>query len=80
MILTERMVEYEVSELDEIALAYAVSIHKSQGSEYKAVVIPLAMAHYMMLERNLLYTGADQRQRISGNYRPAKSTIYGRAQ
>jgi exodeoxyribonuclease V alpha subunit len=52
-----RTVEYDLSELDEISLAYAASIHKSQGSEYPAVVIPLAMQHYMLLERNLLYTG-----------------------
>ena len=51
-----RVVEYEAGELDEISLAYATSVHKSQGSEYPAVVIPLAMQHYMLLERNLLYT------------------------
>lgn len=50
-------VEYLFGELDEVALAYAVSIHKSQGSEYPAVVIPIMMQHYMMLRRNLLYTG-----------------------
>lgn len=52
-----RLVNYDFNELDEIALAYATSIHKSQGSEYKAVVIPLAMQHYRLLVRNLLYTG-----------------------
>jgi exodeoxyribonuclease V alpha subunit len=52
-----RSVEYQFGELDEIALAYAVSIHKSQGSEYPAVVIPMMKQHYMMLRRNLLYTG-----------------------
>jgi exodeoxyribonuclease V alpha subunit len=52
-----RPVEYQFGELDEIALAYAVSVHKSQGSEYPAVVIPMMMQHYMMLRRNLLYTG-----------------------
>lgn len=51
-----RLVEYEFGELDEIQLAYATSIHKSQGSEYPAVVIPLAMQHYTLLERNLIYT------------------------
>ena len=50
-------VEYQFGELDEVALAYAVSIHKSQGSEYPAIVIPMMMQHYMMLRRNLLYTG-----------------------
>ena len=52
-----KQVEYQFGELDEVALAYAVSIHKSQGSEYPAVVIPIMMQHYMMLRRNLLYTG-----------------------
>jgi exodeoxyribonuclease V alpha subunit len=53
----DRLVEYERSELDEINLAYAISIHKSQGSEYKVVIIPVATQHYTLLERNLLYTG-----------------------
>jgi exodeoxyribonuclease V alpha subunit len=47
---------YESSQLDEIVHAYAVSIHKSQGSEFPAVVIPILTQHYMMLQRNLLYT------------------------
>jgi exodeoxyribonuclease V alpha subunit len=51
-----RRVEYEFGELDELALAYATTVHKSQGSEYPAVVIPIATQHYMLLERNLLYT------------------------
>ena len=51
-----RQVEYETGELDEVSLAYATTVHKSQGSEYPAVVIPLGMPHYMLLERNLLYT------------------------
>jgi exodeoxyribonuclease V alpha subunit len=51
-----RPVDYDYGELDEISLAYAITIHKSQGSEYPAVVIPLNMEHYPMLERNLLYT------------------------
>ena len=51
-----RRVEYEVGELDAISLAYATTVHKSQGSEYPAVVIPLGTPHYMLLERNLLYT------------------------
>ncbi|MEE8304680.1 MAG: ATP-dependent RecD-like DNA helicase [Candidatus Tectomicrobia bacterium] len=52
-----REVAYELGELDEVALAYAATVHKSQGSEYPAVVIPLATQHYPMLARNLLYTG-----------------------
>jgi len=51
-----RDVAYELSELDEIVLAYAVSVHKSQGSEYPAVVIPILTQHYILLQRNLIYT------------------------
>lgn len=51
-----REVEYEFGELDEVALAYAATVHKSQGSEYPAVVIPLATEHYPLLQRNLIYT------------------------
>lgn len=57
VLFEDRLVEYERDELDELALAYAATIHKAQGSEYPAVVIPIAMQHYMLLERNLLYTG-----------------------
>ena len=53
----ERDVVYDFGELDEISLAYAITIHKSQGSEFPAVVIPLAMQQYMLLQRNLVYTG-----------------------
>lgn len=53
----ERIVKYDFAELDEASLAYAVTIHKSQGSEFPAVVIPLATQHYMLLQRNLIYTG-----------------------
>lgn len=51
-----RLVEYDIMELDELTLAYAVSVHKSQGSEYSAVVIALTTMHYPLLQRNLLYT------------------------
>jgi exodeoxyribonuclease V alpha subunit len=51
-----RRVEYKRGELDELSLAYAITVHKSQGSEYAAVVIPLAVQHYPLLQRNLLYT------------------------
>ena len=50
-------VRYELGELDELALAYAITIHKAQGSEFPAVVIPLAMQQYLLLQRNLIYTG-----------------------
>ena len=49
-------IEYDVSDLDKLVLAYAISCHKSQGSEYKAVVMPITTQHYTMLQRNLLYT------------------------
>ena len=61
----ERLVTYEFSELDELTLAYAISIHKAQGSEYPVCVIPLAMEQYMLLERKLVYTGVTRaRQRL----------------
>jgi exodeoxyribonuclease V alpha subunit len=50
------LVAYEFHELDELTLAYAVTVHKSQGSEYPAIVVPLVREHYMLLQRNLLYT------------------------
>ncbi|RJP23253.1 MAG: ATP-dependent RecD-like DNA helicase [Candidatus Abyssobacteria bacterium SURF_5] len=51
-----RIVDYEQNELDDLELAYAISVHKSQGSEYRAVVMPMVNQHYMLLQRNLLYT------------------------
>ena len=60
----ERNVTYEFNELDEIVLAYAISIHKSQGSEYPVVVIPLMMQHYMLLQRNLIYTGVTRGKKL----------------
>jgi len=59
-----RLVEYEFGELDEVQLAYATSIHKSQGSEYPAMVIPLAMQHYTLLERNLIYTAVTRGKKL----------------
>jgi exodeoxyribonuclease V alpha subunit len=59
-----RRVTYGFGELDEVALCYATTIHKSQGSEYPCVVIPILMQHYMMLERNLLYTGITRGRRL----------------
>jgi exodeoxyribonuclease V alpha subunit len=53
----QREVLYDFGELDEIALAYAITIHKSQGSEFPAIVTPLAMQQYLLLQRNLVYTG-----------------------
>lgn len=59
-----RPVLYEFSELDELTHAFAMSVHKSQGSEYAAVVIPVLTTHYMMLQRNLLYTGVTRARRL----------------
>jgi exodeoxyribonuclease V alpha subunit len=52
-----RPVVYSYSDLDEVVLAYAVSVHKSQGSEYPVVILPVVTQHYMLLQRNLIYTG-----------------------
>lgn len=57
-------IRYEFLELDELVHAYAASIHKAQGSEFPAVVIPLLTQHYMMLQRNLLYTGVTRARRL----------------
>jgi len=58
------LVTYEFSELDEITLAYAVSVHKAQGSEYPAVVMPILIQHYMLLQRNLIYTAVTRGRRL----------------
>ena len=59
-----REIKYDISELDELVLAYATTIHKSQGSEYPIVVIPVLMQHFMMLQRNLLYTGVKRAKKV----------------
>ncbi|MFP3941409.1 MAG: ATP-dependent RecD-like DNA helicase [Thermoanaerobaculia bacterium] len=61
----ERVVKHPFASLDQLALAYACSIHKSQGSEYPAVVVPLHTQHYVMLERNLLYTALTRARRLA---------------
>jgi len=60
----DKAVEYEADELDEINLAYATSVHKSQGSEYPVVVIPLHTSHYMMLYRSILYTAVTRGKKL----------------
>ncbi len=60
----ETHAEYDLSELDELALAYAISVHKSQGSQYPAIVMPIHSSHYLMLRRNLLYTAITRAERV----------------
>ena len=60
----ERVVEYEADEWDEISLAYATSIHKSQGSEYPVVILPLHTSHYIMLYRSILYTAVTRGKKL----------------
>ena len=57
MLLQSALKNYDVTDLDELVLAYATTIHKSQGSEFPYVIMPVMMSHYVMLQRNLLYTG-----------------------
>ena len=64
VVFDEREVVYGFGELDELVLAYATTIHKSQGSEYPAVVIPLTTQHYAMLARNLLYTAITRGKKL----------------
>ena len=59
-----RTVSYEVSELNELVLAYATTVHKSQGSEYPIVIMPIMMSHFVMLQRNLIYTGITRAKKI----------------
>lgn len=59
-----RLVKYDVTELDELLHAYATTIHKSQGSEYPAVVMPVLMSHFGMLQRNLIYTGITRAKKL----------------
>jgi exodeoxyribonuclease V alpha subunit len=60
----DREVTYDLDEIDELTLAYAATVHKSQGSEYPAVVIPIHTQHYVMLQRNLLYTAVTRGKRL----------------
>jgi exodeoxyribonuclease V alpha subunit len=62
--IVARPVAYAFGELDQIVLTYATTIHKSQRSEFPAVVIPVTTQHYMMLQRNLLYTGVTRGKRL----------------
>ncbi|WP_333491111.1 ATP-dependent RecD-like DNA helicase [Eubacterium ramulus] len=60
----QHIIEYEASELDELVHAYATTIHKAQGSEYPIVVMPVLMNHYVMLQRNLIYTGITRAKKV----------------
>jgi len=59
-----RTISYEYSEIDEIVMAYAISVHKSQGNEYPVIVMPILTQHYMLLQRNLLYTGVTRGKKL----------------
>src|SRR5690606_30745802 len=75
-----QVVQYEISEADELALAYCITVHKSQGSEYPAVVLPLTTQHYVMLQRNLVYTAVTRARRlvvIVGSRRAVRMALAG---
>ncbi|WP_233221055.1 ATP-binding domain-containing protein [Chlorogloea sp. CCALA 695] len=60
-----RSVTYDYADINELALAFAVTIHKAQGSEYPVVILPVFMQHYLMLSRNLIYTGLTRAKRLA---------------
>jgi exodeoxyribonuclease V alpha subunit len=60
----EQRVGYEAAELEQLALAYAVSVHKSQGCEFPAVIVPVLIQHYLLLRRNLIYTAVTRGKRL----------------
>ena len=66
-------VTYDYADLSELALAWAVTIHKSQGSEYPVVILPLFMQHYVLLSRNLLYTGLTRAKQLAILVGPTKA-------
>ena len=61
----ERAVTYDYADLAELALAWAMTVHKSQGSEYPVVILPLFMQHYLLLSRNLVYTGLTRAKQLA---------------
>jgi len=61
----EKSVEYETEELDQLVLSYAISVHKSQGNEYPVIIMPITTQHYMMLQRNLLYTAVTRAKKMA---------------
>ena len=64
VVFDNRIIEYDITELDELVQAYAITIHKSQGSEYPVVVMPVMMTHFIMLQRNLIYTGITRAKKV----------------
>lgn len=64
ILFDDKVIIYELHECDEIVLAYAISIHKSQGSEYDAVIVPIFMQHFMLLQRNLVYTALTRAKKL----------------
>jgi exodeoxyribonuclease V alpha subunit len=62
--LSGQDVVYDMGELDDLVLSYAISVHKSQGSEYPVVIMPVVTQHYILLQRNLLYTGITRAKRM----------------
>ena len=69
----EREVSYDYADIGEVALAWAVTVHKSQGSEYPVVIFPLFMQHYILLSRNLLYTGLTRAKQLAILVGPTKA-------
>jgi exodeoxyribonuclease V alpha subunit len=65
VVFDDRLVVYRFEELDELTLSYAVTIHKSQGSEYPCILVPLHTQHFVMLKRNLLYTAITRARRLA---------------
>ncbi len=72
----DRPVNYDFADLNEIGLAWAISIHKSQGSEYPVVILPLYMQHYLLLSRNLFYTGLTRAKQLAIVIGPQKAIGY----
>jgi exodeoxyribonuclease V alpha subunit len=62
--MDERLIKYDWSEADELTHAYCISVHRSQGSEYPCIVLPVVTQHYMMLQRNLLYTAVTRAKKL----------------
>ncbi|MGI8934496.1 MAG: ATP-binding domain-containing protein [Phormidesmis sp.] len=73
VLFDERSVTYDRADLNEITLAWAVTIHKSQGSEYPVVLMPMYMQHYLMLSRNPVYTGLTRAKKLAIIAEPKKA-------